>query len=314
MSPVYSQFSNESSGTPPAAPVLTRTVSGLIFRDDFERAIGAPGANWDIISGSWALAASDLGGTVLRANPAVAAAIRVAPAVFGAARAEMVVQVDMRRQGTTTAGGDTPGDDAFPSLQHRIDANNNYQVVETNSGVWSAAALYKVVVGVATLLDDEVSGNSGPLGKLRYKLSRKANYQRSWYEFGGLRTLIGADAALVAAAEATLACAWLGGSTSWAEFDNFAVYKNNRIRMTGLPAGHKMRIVNRYQPANSQQDIVVVESGGVAVAELEHQLCPLVRDQPGTPAKVELLTAGDVLVAEITPPDGVWGGDEYTYA
>lgn len=305
---------------PPGPLGITRTIAGLIFKDDFERAIGAPGSNWTIRAGLWeiAAAAADPGGegNVLRANPDAAARIEVSAAAFGAYRSELVVQCRMRRDSLIAdAGGDTRGDTAFPAIRHNVtEALDNYQVIETNSGVWSSLELYRVLGGANTLLAQYVSGSAGPLGMIHHKISRKTAYQKAWATVAGaLRTLAGVDAGLVGDAIAGLSCGWIGGSTAWAEFNNFAAYKNNRVRLTGMPAGHKMRLVYRYTPLNVQEDMIVVETAGVAEVELEHKLCPLVRDQIGTLTAVELLDAANAVVASLTPADGVWGGDEYSY-
>lgn len=302
---------------------ITRTVAGLIFQDNFERPIGAPGSNWTIRAGLWEIALAQLDsvthGNVLRANPDAAARIEVAAAVFGAKRTEFVVQSLMRRDSLIAdAGGDTRGDTVFPALRHTVTdlavegTDNNFQVVETNNGVWSSVELYRVLNGANLLLQRYTSGAAGPLGWIQHKISRKTAYQRAWAPVSGaLQILSGTDITLADAAIAGFSCGWIAGSTGWAEFNNFSTYRNNRVRMTGMPAGHKMRLVYRYTPLNVQEDMVVVETGGVAEVELEHKLCPLVRDQIGTLTAVELLDASDVVVDSLTPADGVWGGDEY---
>lgn len=315
MSPAYSNYSNESVADVPIAG-LRRGVAGLIFQDNFDRALGAPGANWEIISGVWAIANTDLAGigTVLKASPAATAVIRVAPAVFGAARAELVIQCQMRRQGTGTVGGDTAGDDVFPSIQHRIDANNNYQTAESNSGINTAIQLYKVVAGVATLLAEYVSGNLGPLGMISHKISRKTAYQKSWSFHASEIILTAADVALIAGAESALGVSWTAGSTSWAEFNNFSAYKNNRVKLSSMPTGHKLRLKSWNSLSGVQEDLVAVEAGGIAEVELEHRRCPLLKDNTLALSDVELLRADNTVLTSLPLADGVWGGDEYLYS
>jgi hypothetical protein len=60
-----SAYSNEVSVTP-ANPVISRTTTGLLLKDDFNRADGSPGPNWVIESGGWAIVNNKLQATITR--------------------------------------------------------------------------------------------------------------------------------------------------------------------------------------------------------------------------------------------------------
>lgn len=59
-----STYSNEVTIVPQGVGTITRTATGLLFRDDFNRADGPPGANWVIESGSWAIVGNKLQATI----------------------------------------------------------------------------------------------------------------------------------------------------------------------------------------------------------------------------------------------------------
>jgi hypothetical protein len=70
---------------------ITRTTAGLLFADDFNRANGAPGANWTVESGAW-----DIFGNKLRAQPGSGVGIDIRLAAV-AARLDWHVQATLSR-------------------------------------------------------------------------------------------------------------------------------------------------------------------------------------------------------------------------
>lgn len=265
---------------------IQRTADGLILHDDFDRANGAPGANWEIRGNTafWSIA-----GNVLKGKPtdATLQQILVASTVFGAPRGEMVVQARMRRVGTART--------TFPGIQARHDAVgvNWFRWVVTNSGDNSQDEFHRTLSGGSAVLNTSSSYNANNVWQ-QYKLAVKDGQQQAWKD-GVLKVNLTNTSLNAVTGRAGLSTGWYTSTSDYHEYDDFAVYKGNTVTITGLPAGHKLRVGAR----------VVVESGGTATVDLLEDLSPRVM--------IEVLNAGGLSVLQHTPTGGVWGGDTYSY-
>lgn len=74
----------------------------------------------------------------------------------------------------------------------------------------------------------------------------------------------------------------------------YRVYRSNRVTVSGLPDGFRLRLDDGHQAESVD---------GVARLDLAARHCPLER--------VSVVDAAGATVAELAPPDGVWGGDLY---
>lgn len=288
----------QATKSPSTIPAVKRTVAGLVFRDLFDRADGAPGANWTAIAGgaNWTIAANRM------KNASTADAERIITADAAMAElATMIVQAKPFRVGANR--------NTFPGVRAKWSAaganENCYGAVWTNNGGFDVIVLQKVVGGVATTLATSADYAPPGFNGTIFKLSAKAGEQKLWCIGGNDGNLVflltAADAALDALlGRAGLSAGWFQVTADYHEFDDFAVYRGNTVKCTGLPSGYKLNVVD---PWLDTPDITAVEAGGVAVADLDRRACPLTR--------VEILTAGNVVLHSFTPTDGVWGGDEY---
>lgn len=277
---LYSDVQNGGKGT------IQRTATGLIFQDDFNRADGAPGSNWEIrgTPSFWSIT-----GNVLKGKPTTGGLqqILVANTVFGAARGEMVVQVRMRRVGTART--------TFPGMQARRDATGSsfFHWSVTNSPDASEDEFDRTLAGANTALNIGQSYSGNNLWQ-QFKLAVKDSRQQGWKD--GVLKVNFTDAALNAVTgRAGLSTGWYISTSDYHEFDDFSVYKQNTITISGLPTGYQLRVGTR----------VAVESGGAATVDLLQDLCPRVN--------IEVLDANGLVIARLTPSGGVWGGDTYTY-
>lgn len=275
--------------TTPLAGTLARTTAGLIFHDDFNRADGAPGANWEVITGgaNWTI----VGNVLKNKSTADRERIAVAAAAFGAARAEMVAQTAMRRVGTLQ--------DAFPGLAARWDTAGNNAYIEfiSNSGGSAYTYLSRHLAGVEV----ELTPSGAPYADAKaqtfqtFKLAVKNSVQKLWR--GAVLEKDGANADLNAVTgRAGLFCGWYRATTNYHEFDNFATYAKNSIVVGGLPAGHTAH-------AGSKS---AAEVAGVATIDLAESPCPI-----GT---ISVRDAAGIIKARLNPAGGAYGGDEYTYS
>lgn len=272
--------------------VLRRSTAGLLYRDQFDRADGAPGADWSVLSGAaWAIAGNKLvngGGADEK--------IVVAPAAMPALL-EMVTQVIIRRAG--------PNRTVFQGALAKWDGTTGYLATIENLSAAERLMLYKFVAGVATLLS---SNTTFVMEQTAYilKLWAKPGQQAAWLLSAAGAQLFhnpAADAALDAVSGRAGMRAWTSQpTTDYNEFDDNAAYRGNTLACSGLPAGYKLRAIH---PVGGQTQ-TVVEVGGVATIDLDFRGCPLTR--------VEVLTGAGVIVHALTPSDGVWGGDVYAIA
>lgn len=277
---VYSDVPNGGQGT------ILQTATGLIFQDDFNRADGVPGSNWDIrgTASFWSIVGNVLTAKLTNATPQQ---ILVATSVFGSARGEMVVQARMRRVGVTLT--------SFPGIQARDDATagSSFLWVMTNTASGTVDEFRRILGGGSTVLNTSPAYNGNNVWQ-QFKLVVKDSQQQGWKD--GVLTLNLNNTALNAVTgRAGLYAGWFTSTSDYHEFDDFAVYKRNVITMSGLPTGYQLHVGTRYG----------AESGGIATIDFVQDLFPF--------ASVEVADSNGILIARLTPSGGVWGGDTYSY-
>lgn len=118
------------------------------------------------------------------------------------------------------------------------------------------------------------------------------------------------DETLVVAAERTSSHApWTGlwgvryiadNQRCW--WDAWRFYANTTVRCTGLPSGHQVQLKKSDETIAAGP---VTEVGGEVTIDYS---------KPFPLAKLEVLDSGGALVEAIAPANGVWGGDEYSFA
>lgn len=265
---------------------ILRTAAGLIFQDDFNRANGAPGVNWEIRGNPafWSIA-----GNVLKGRPtdATLQQILVANSTFGSARGEMVVQARMRRYGGQRA--------SFPGIHARHDAAGGswFRWVVTNSSSASKDEFQQTLAGATTILKTSAPYDGSHVWQ-QFKLAVKDGQQKGW-KGNVLAVDLTSPGLNAVTGRAGFSTGWYAATADHHEFDDFAVYTRNTITVRGLPAGFSARVGTR----------VAAGSGGVATVDLLEDLCSC--------GAVEVINASGVLAARLTPGGGVWGGDEYIY-
>lgn len=245
---------------------VTRTATGFLFSDNFNRADGAIGSDWSVQAGAASILSNRLRIT--------AGETRIKCTAF-ADRDEVVIQADTVIT-ASVAGG--------PTAKHS--STSTFFLLQLQ-GPFTGAFFYQRSGGSYGLLTS--SGFAHSINTpYPIKILARDNFQRAWVGASGT-PILSATSATLNSNEGT------GGfrGDAGVEYDNFLAYASNVVTCTNLPTGHKLRVGVR----------VATESGGTAIVDLVQDLCPRV--------KVEVLDPSDVVIDELTPVDGVWGGDVY---
>ena len=269
----------------PSTASITQLGTGLIFRDRFDRADGALGADWTTVNGTWAIA-----GNVARGSPAASTAENVVASVLAAPAAgtfERVVQANVKVSAATVTA----------ALRARWDggteaAGNGY-LLELVAGV--GFNLTKQIAGAYTVLVAIANAALAANVLAGLKLHVKNGSQKAYAD--GRLLAAAADAALDAATgkaghRAKNTSAGAGPTTTT---DDFAVYSSNVVTVSGLPAGYQVRV----------NGTLFASAAGVASCDLAGAMCPL--------QTIEVLDANRNVLATLVPDGGLWGGDTYLF-
>lgn len=92
-----------------------------------------------------------------------------------------------------------------------------------------------------------------------------------------------------------------GGAGGVIDWRRFFVMSHRELVVTGLPVGTKAQVRDGSGTLLAEAAAVV----GTATVDLWKKVMPAV--------KVEVRTTADVLLADLTPPDGVWGGSQFLF-
>lgn len=260
-----------------SAGSLLKQTDGFVFFDDFNRADGAVGNGWDLLSGSWSIATNRLrhywNGTFGRAL------IPGAHTNIG----EAVVQAKIQTDGGTIYGGTV--------ARHLADNNNGYRL--DVGGTADAGATYRLhsirrLNGAETTLayKDGATHNV----QRQYKHSVEDGRQRLWKD--GKLDVVTTDATLDGVL-GTVGAYGQGASgyTGNMYFDDFGVCRGNWIRASGLQAGQVLRAAGK----------TATEVGGVAEIDMGEVLFPL--------SGIDVVNSDGTVAA--TYVGDVWGGTEF---
>lgn len=283
---------------------MRRTTSGLIFHDDFHRADGAPGDPWvkdAEHNGTWeifnnrlrckvvAIHETQVGDHkpyILRCNQATATVGRCVQARMLFRDASFLTNNVARLNSDWATGGAISGWQAKTSV-----STAQEWVVRTAS----------VTNGPTHAIGKNYVSGEEELWKLDIGSGFMSNYRHGsalevfWNAPGGPGVNYVGQGALTA--ELSNAAA----TNHYLYFLEFWEMTGNGITVTNLPAGHKGKVIQSggLNPCS----FTAVEVGGTALID------PLYMQFPAT--KVQHLDAANVVIDEITPPDGPWGGDVY---
>ena len=267
---------------------LIRTTAGLLFRDQFDRADGAPGSDWTVIDGTWEIVSGRL-----RSSGTVSGFYRIRLSDDAlAARNLMYVQCAARR----FTDSDRPA--LLGRLDHTTGGAGSHYSIDFVVAWWYSnnkiSHLYKTVAGTTTELQWVFQTQNTNTDYVLGLLCRDSD-QRGYFEGAPKQT--GSDTALNSmTGRAGLQHQKIGTASTGAEFSDFIVCSDNRIICTGLPTGWKLRV----------GALTATESSGTATLDLAGTILPA--------ATVNVLDDSDVQQDTLSPADGVWGGDEYVYA
>lgn len=196
-----------------ASPSLTRSSSGLLFEDEFNRSDGALGSDWDVVSGGWAISSNE----VASSSGADGDLVKVDSGAMSAV-ADMVVQAQVRR-GTGYIG----------IIGRWISDGDGYYLVCFNDHT-----LYDLGAGSNIFQD----GASASATNYRYKVACIGTNISAVVneDFKATISNSGVSGTGVAGARC-------GGNGS-IYFDDFAVYSARTITCSGLSNGYSIKLTD----------------------------------------------------------------------
>jgi hypothetical protein len=262
---------------------LTRTVSGLIFHDDFNRADGPVGANYSIIAGPWVILGGKLHIVTTSNNDRIevtAAGNRQDVHVqFRAVRQDLRSYIGSQIRTTGSfwfqcdSGATTDGDPNQPRYYSQL-----------------TGSYFRFAVGYA--------GQSGPVGSsmlMQHGAFGNPSATRGGVN-GNFDTNVDGNSATQVAGKVWL-YAQSGGTTGLtADFDDLYITGSRIVTVTGLPAGAVIRV-----GGSRGQTSGVAVAGVASVDMLDVEM----------PAVLEVLDAGGATLDAVV---GVIGGDSWGYA
>jgi hypothetical protein len=260
---------------------VTRTSTGSLFRDDFNRAntqlVGA-GKSWTRMGGPSVDADWQVQGNQAKVLSAGASARQAEAYPQGVTpqTGDVVVQSWFQRGNTAGRTGVTlvQAGEAGGILFIR-DPYHGWELWNYGSGFYTNPANNAASVRESGVL----------------KLRRKSGRYQAWID-GILIFDIASDARLNTVALYP-ALIQLQQPATW---DDFSAYAGNTVTITGLPASYKLRVGGALSAAAVSAQPTTVDVGGVSF--------PV--------AQIEILDASGTLVKVYAPTDGVWGGDVYS--
>jgi hypothetical protein len=251
---------------------LIRTSTGLLLRDQFDRADGAPGASYDSASGTWSITSNKLRyelGTPL---------IRVA----GLDVADVVVQAVRPFANTSDYGGWRLRHAAGGGSYIMFDMGSDTGQLRCRIYRWTGATYSLIAVSAG------INHLTYPGAWLRKTVLVGT---MAYFYLDGVLMCSGAVPAASGVAGANEV--WLGGAANVANtFDDLVLTSpTNGVSITTLPAGWKLRAGG----------VTATESGGEAAVDVAGATFPL--------ALVEVLDGANAV--QDTFSGEVWGGDEF---
>jgi hypothetical protein len=272
-------------------PVMRRLVSGLIFRDDFNRPNGALGALWvDQSAGRLGISGNKAQNLVTLITKDRAYPVGVAHIPF------CVVQGTI----TTPAGVSYSG---LLAARYNPITGRGLGISPPRSGVGTGSLVAWRIGGSGTGNDTDLASTQSLYpGVLRTgvyicKLIDSDTIRRCWVNGALVFTETTVTASEGSATHSrvgssgTLAFGWIEQGTT--TYDDLAVYSSNTVTVSNVPTGYSVRV----------GAITVLAVAGIASLDLSGTICPI--------TSIELLNASNVVVETLDPEGGVWGGDSY---
>lgn len=285
-------YSNVITVVPSDSAIVARVSSGLLFRDDFNRADGDPGPNWVAESGTWAIVGNKLQANITRS---VATWLHLASSVLPD-RMDYHAQVTIARSNLQTY--------MQPVFRRTSDHLNHYQydVRASDDGTDpNGTALYRYTGGGYARMAGGANSVSLAAGvEYRINASFIGTSQRGWTNdtLGVLSTNDATPGNQLVGGVAFETWGQPGGpATATATVDDLIVCSSSRVTITGLSSDYKLRVGGIVSGASTGSGSVSVDLAGTRL--------PV--------AQIEILDATNTVVKTFVPADGVWGGDQYTY-
>jgi hypothetical protein len=259
---------------------LTRTVTGLLFADDFNRANGAPGANYTADAGTWAIASNRLQQTAATARLRVTAL---------AARKDAHVQVVLQRSALTIYSAVRQRwPNASDTNFYFFDVGGSTDPTDPNK-----TRLYRLTSNAFTRL----GGGNAPAGiavntdyRLTYTIS--GNNHDGWVNGGSQTSATDSTAGNNVNGYITLSCDNAGTTI----FDDLVICTTRILTVSQLPTGYKARANGITSAASDGVNPVTIDLAGTLL--------------PST--QIEVLDASNAVVLTMGSITA-YGGDTWAF-
>lgn len=268
---------------------IARTTNGLLFSDDFNRANGAPGANYTIDLGTWAISGNKLVST----TGAGQAQIRLTGL---AARKDAHIQLSIIKNHLSD----------YAAICFRVAAagGGNYYILDLGAATDGAdpnkTRIYRATGGGFTRLGGGTAIGGAPVAGVAYRenFTVKTGEQKLW--INGTAGGATADATVANDIVGFLLISYVpqGGSAN-IQIDDIIVCSDRSVSCTGLPAGAKI-VVNGLTSGAAVAGTATLDLQGTQLPAPNIQVI----DSVGNP--IETLVAsvygGDVYAFTFSPP------------
>jgi len=258
---------------------VTRPTTGLLFRDQFNRANGAPGADWVAEAGTWTITNNAL---QVVAGQGANSYLRLANLTN---RKDFHVQVLVSRANLLTYS---------TVLLRRV------------GGTYYMGDLGSFNEGNKPRMHRWVNGGYAGLGYGTFASTVNTAHRITFSVIGGGEKLWADGLLQVTASDANAANDINGGVTlnvyglggdGTTRYDDLVVNASRTVAVAGLPTGYRLRVAGLVSTRSTGAGDVTIDLQGTEL--------PV--------ARVEILNQFDVMVKAFTPSDGVWGGDRYSF-
>ncbi|HUQ46025.1 MAG TPA: hypothetical protein VM033_05205 [Gemmatimonadaceae bacterium] len=274
-----SGFSNEISVSLTDLGPVTRAITGLLFRDQFDRADGAPGADWIAESGTWTIA-----GNAMQIDiPYFASAVMRLASL--ANRKDFHIQVMSSRSQLGNYAA---------VYARRVGGTLYLADLGASSEQGGKPRMYRQTNGGYTVLGyGTFVSSANTMHRLTFSVL--GSEQKLWAD-GALQVSVTDGAAANDIAGNLSFHAYGSGTAGTVRFDDLIVNASRSVTIGGLPVGHRLRIAGLLSPRATSGNDVALDLMGIQLPA----------------ARIEVLDADDVMVKIFAPADGVWGGDRYS--
>ena len=277
-----SAYSNVATVTLTDIGSVSRTVAGMLFRDQFNRADGPPGASWAVESGGWTIVNNALQITVSPGQNAVARAASIAD------RKDFHIQLSSSRSNLVQ----------YAAIYARRAGGTMYLADLGSLAEYSGMPrLYRQTGGGYALLG---YGQMTSVANVAYRLtfSVLGSSLRFYADGTRLHSVAESTPANNINGHFALNAYGQGGASGVIRIDDVVVCTSRTVTMAGLPAGHRLRVGGVWSnPA-----------GADGIVNLDLLATPL------PVAQLEILDGDNAVVKVHAPANGVCGGDAFALA